>query len=154
ESIRVALGTIKTVNFNGAVDHRRRKGRIAEVVALRQRALQWGRRSSSTESGAEFLADVQHQPASMGPSIIVDGEKRSSWWRRDEGGHFNGAGDHCRWRGPEGRAVRRDRRRASMGPSIIVDGECISLLAVVAARTSFNGAVDHRRRREEGARQV
>src|SRR5215510_14647703 len=110
-------------SFNGAVDlHRRRvfadvrDGRVTE-------ALQWGRRSSSTESAKLRNRLRFSREASMGPSIFIDGE-RSLPERRHPG-----------------------TRLASMGPSIFIDGEPPVSLGTGPGLVGFNGAVDLHRRR-------
>ena len=109
-------------SFNGAVDrHRRRVGRTdaggrhidasmgpsividgeirPQSGCTCDRQLQWGRRSSSTESRRHPHARRScEEAASMGPSIVIDGEPRH---RARDGG----------------------LDRASMGPSIVIDGE-------------------------------
>src|SRR5215510_1462971 len=57
-------------------------------------ALQWGRRSSSTESNHQWGEWCRRHKASMGPSIFIDGETPSQPPPPPQGGtRFNGAVD-------------------------------------------------------------
>ena len=133
--------------FNGAVDlHRRRPGchwgdrqqwsdasmgpsifidgdEPAVTIAPGIRKLQWGRRSSSTETR-------EHDGCSLSPAC------------------FNGAVDlHRRRR--ERRWPRVRSVLASMGPSIFIDGDTPSFRGSCWRFAGFNGAVDLHRRRHE-----
>src|SRR5689334_10932412 len=89
----------------------------------RHAALQWGRRSSSTERrGTQCPAGVLHR-ALMGPSIFVDGETVTPMANNPEVYQLQ-------WGRRSSSTERREqirrhwrRRVASMGPSIFVDGE-------------------------------
>src|SRR5215510_14421176 len=137
-------------HFNGAVDlHRRREDRVRGGFSSATR-LQWGRRSSSTESlladdtvwcwgllqwGRRSSSTERGHPTglrglrdrtSMGPSIFIDGERSV--------------------RGPA-----PSTRPTSMGPSIFIDGEESLRAWFRASQRYFNGAVDlHRRRGNRG----
>ena len=132
--------------FNGAVDDRRRRGSRRTAGLCRPRRFNGAvddRRRRGHRRPADHRAPDR---ASMGPSMIVDGEAglRRADRRRAIG--FNGAVDDRRRRGRDHLARRArsmcfngavdDRRRrarrrtilaprlhASMGPSMIVDGE-------------------------------
>ena len=89
--------------FNGAVDLHRRRPAVGVGSPAEPILLQWGRRSSSTETDRPRWGARGSRGASMGPSIFIDGDVRVRLAR--------------------GRA---DDARASMGPSIFIDGDDMS----------------------------
>ena len=79
--------------FNGAVDVRRRRLCPRRCRRPRTSMLQWGRRCSSTETGC-YDGDRQGScGASMGPSMFVDGDLRTSAVFPVVMSSFNGAVD-------------------------------------------------------------
>ena len=62
------------LRFNGAVDVRRRRPVRWSWSPTRLTALQWGRRCSSTETPIDYIKSRKISPASMGPSMFVDGD--------------------------------------------------------------------------------
>ena len=133
--------------FNGAVDDRRRRRRAPGRVGLPRGCFNGAvddRRRRRPGPPAERERHVRH--ASMGPSMIVDGDSRrgTGCCRRAVASMgpsmiVDGDAAHA--------AQRRGLRRASMGPSMIVDGDAPLGRGGDAARARFNGAVDDRRRR-------
>ena len=88
-------------------------------------ALQWGRRSSSTESPeSDELVDDSPSRASMGPSIVIDGEQRTPR-------AMPLTGSSLQW---GRRSSSTERHHQPPEPR--------------GARQGFNGAVDRHRRRE------
>jgi hypothetical protein len=133
-----------------ARDHatRRRGGsagkRGAFVACLIPAPRRRGRRS--TERRRSQRAPGQLAQASMGPSMIVDGESSTARSRSSTTRRFNGAVDDRRRRGP---SIRR-RPRACPCFNGAVDDRRRRGSAVSARPTGargFNGAVDDRRRR-------
>ena len=139
ESPWPASATPRTRRFNGAVDRRRR--RMATVARASPRSeLQWGRRSSSTESGHLAIGVPALEYASMG-------RRPSSTERRADTCHRSSTTSTC-FNGPsivvDGEPARRVPRagrhvRASMGPSIVVDGEEIDQAEQRLARQASMG---------------
>ena len=153
--------------FDGAVDLRRRRHVSAGMTNETSTQLQWGRRSSSTETaqavrqGGDVGIELQwgrrssstETPrlnrdeqikllASMGPSIFVDGDASRSRLRTSCTARFNGAVDLRRRR--RRAAARLDARRwlASMGPSIFVDGDKqVAELGPLAAPASMGPSI-------------
>src|SRR5262245_55908744 len=61
-----------TLSFNGAADSRRRRRARRVSTSRRSPRLQWGRRLSSTETGAVRAGLAMLGAASMGPPTLVD----------------------------------------------------------------------------------
>ena len=133
--------------FNGAIDFRRRRrpGESAKCPAISM--LQWGHRPSSMETVRLRGRRLASGQASMGPSTIVDGDRKRSRRPSTTTRCFNGAIDFRRRRLPDQQGRDVPRLGASMGPSTFVDGDQPSRPGSTTTRASFNGAIDFRRRR-------
>ena len=141
--------------FNGSVAGQRRKPYYYFLPLTTSNKLQWGRRWSATETssassrcwvrtrcfngavagqrrkrGVHWWEGQQGRRASMGPSLVSDGNGTSS---------------------PQ-RAGRQTR--ASMGPSLVSDGNEVRVIEESdIAAIGFNGAVAGQRRKPEAAKQ-
>ena len=109
--------------FNGAVVFQRRRFAGSAVPVPGTKALQWGRRLSTTEIRKRGVHARRIAAASMGPSSFNDGDACPSPSLARPPNSFNGAVVFQRRRSHV--SIRRDDqvRIASMGPSSFNDGD-------------------------------
>ena len=112
--------------------------------------LQWGRRSSATETPADRAVSEFVRWRFNGAAALQRRRRRSQSRANSRENGFNGAAALQRRRRTDPRPNRPAHWHASMGPPLFSDGDSGSSRKKFASSRSFNGAAALQRRRRCG----